>query len=335
MADVFLYNSGSLFQADQPADRSRRPDRPSPGRPTSIDMFKAVVTANGQIYGAPIQAAMGGGMLYNKKVYAELGLSVPKSWAEFMANNEKIKAGRQARRSSRPSRTPGPASSSSSATSSTCRPPCPASRSDYTANKAKFATTPAALKGFQHQATTCSRPATSTRTSAPRPSTTGCAWSPAGEGAHYPMLTFASRRHPARTTPDCRRRCRLLRACPATTPNANGVTAWMPAGHLHLQRAPSISTRPRSSSPSSPAKGAARRRRQGRRRHRPLSRQGLRAAGRRAAGRSPTCWTYFEQGRRRRAGARIPVADEGAVAGADHRRGRLGHPARRRWRRAL
>ena len=35
---------------------------------------------------------MGGGILYNKKIYDELGLSVPKSWAEFMANNEKIKA---------------------------------------------------------------------------------------------------------------------------------------------------------------------------------------------------------------------------------------------------
>ena len=35
---------------------------------------------------------MGGGVLYNKKIYADLGLSVPKSWAEFMANNEKIKA---------------------------------------------------------------------------------------------------------------------------------------------------------------------------------------------------------------------------------------------------
>ena len=35
---------------------------------------------------------MGGGILYNKKIYADLGLSVPKSWAEFMANNEKIKA---------------------------------------------------------------------------------------------------------------------------------------------------------------------------------------------------------------------------------------------------
>ena len=34
----------------------------------------------------------GGGILYNKKVYAELGLRVPKTWADFMANNAKIKA---------------------------------------------------------------------------------------------------------------------------------------------------------------------------------------------------------------------------------------------------
>ena len=35
---------------------------------------------------------MGGGILYNKNVYAKLGLTVPKSWAEFEANNDKIKA---------------------------------------------------------------------------------------------------------------------------------------------------------------------------------------------------------------------------------------------------
>ena len=36
--------------------------------------------------------AMGGGILYNKNVYEKLGLQVPKTWAEFMANNDKIKA---------------------------------------------------------------------------------------------------------------------------------------------------------------------------------------------------------------------------------------------------
>ena len=40
-------------------------------------------------------------------------------------------------------------------------------------------------------------------------------------------------------------------------------------------------------------------------------------------------------GRRHRPGARVPVADQGPGARADHRRSRLGHPPRRRWRRAL
>jgi len=37
-------------------------------------------------------ASQAGAIVYNKKVYADLGLSVPKDWAEFEANNEKIKA---------------------------------------------------------------------------------------------------------------------------------------------------------------------------------------------------------------------------------------------------
>ena len=58
-----------------------------------IDSFKPVVTApDGTVRGVPFGSAMGGGIYYNKKIYAELGLSVPKTWAEFMANNEKIKA---------------------------------------------------------------------------------------------------------------------------------------------------------------------------------------------------------------------------------------------------
>jgi raffinose/stachyose/melibiose transport system substrate-binding protein len=44
------------------------------------------------LYGAPITSSFGGGILYNKKVYEKLGLQVPKTWAEFMANNAKIKA---------------------------------------------------------------------------------------------------------------------------------------------------------------------------------------------------------------------------------------------------
>lgn len=91
MSDVFLYNPGSLFQALNP-DTNLQPvtDEPWVGQ-MSAEMKSVVSTGNGT-YGAPIGTTSSGGVLYNKKVYADLDLKVPSSWAEFRANNEKIKA---------------------------------------------------------------------------------------------------------------------------------------------------------------------------------------------------------------------------------------------------
>ena len=54
--------------------------------------FKPNVTAGSDAYGVPFGPALGGGVLYNWPVYAKLGLQIPKTWAQFMANNAKIKA---------------------------------------------------------------------------------------------------------------------------------------------------------------------------------------------------------------------------------------------------
>ena len=91
MADVFHYNSGSLFQALNP-DQNLVPltDEPWVGE-LSEDMKAVVSTPNGT-YGAPSGSTQAGGVIYNKKVYERLGLKVPTSWSEFVANNEKIKA---------------------------------------------------------------------------------------------------------------------------------------------------------------------------------------------------------------------------------------------------
>jgi len=51
------------------------------------------VSVGGKVYGQPIQDVSAvWGIAYNKKIFSQLGLSVPKNWADFMAVCEKIKA---------------------------------------------------------------------------------------------------------------------------------------------------------------------------------------------------------------------------------------------------
>lgn len=148
MSDVFYYNAGSLLQALHPTDTLV--DLSKEAFIANIDStFLSTVTQNGQIFGVPTGTAQGGGILYNSKVYKELGLSVPKTWAEFEANNEKIKAA---------GKTPVIATYGDTWTSQlfvladyyNVQQTVPNFAQDYTANKLKIATTPAAIAGFQY-----------------------------------------------------------------------------------------------------------------------------------------------------------------------------------------
>lgn len=147
MDDLLAYNSGSLLQALSPeenfVDLSKEPYMDN-----LLDSYKTTVTANGKIFGVPTGSTNVGGVLYNKKVYADLGLSIPKTWSEFMANSEKIKAA---------GKTAIIASYKTTWTSQlfvlgdfyNLQAQVPNFAKDYTANKAKYATTPAALRGFE------------------------------------------------------------------------------------------------------------------------------------------------------------------------------------------
>ncbi|GAA1448022.1 ABC transporter substrate-binding protein [Leifsonia poae] len=91
MDDVFLYNSGSLFQALHP-DTQLQPLTDEPWVKKITDDFKKTVSTDKATYGAPTGTSFDGGVMYNKKVYEKLGLTVPKTWDEFISNSEKIKA---------------------------------------------------------------------------------------------------------------------------------------------------------------------------------------------------------------------------------------------------
>jgi raffinose/stachyose/melibiose transport system substrate-binding protein len=91
MDDVFYYNDGSLLQALQPDQQLVDLSDQSWVKGLTKD-FKTVVSTSKGLYGAPVGTSFAGGVLYNKKVYTKLGLSVPTSWSEFMSNSKKIKA---------------------------------------------------------------------------------------------------------------------------------------------------------------------------------------------------------------------------------------------------
>lgn len=225
MDDIFWYNTGSLFQALHPADTLVDLTN-EPFIANIVDSFTPTVSQDGKIYGVPTGTAMGGGILYNKKIYAQLGLSMPKTWAEFEANNEKIKAAGIA---------PVAASYGDTWTSQlfvladyhNVQQADPNFAADYTANKAKYASTPAAMAGFTYLregfdkgwyqkdfATTKFDQALKLLAD--------------GEVAHYPMLTFVLSTI-ATNYPDKVNDIGFF-GLPGTDASKNGATIWMPAG---------------------------------------------------------------------------------------------------------
>lgn len=89
MEDIFLYNPGSLFVALEP-DQTLVDLSEEAWVDTLDNAFVQTVSTSEGMYGAPIGTSMGGGVLYNVKVYEELGLEVPQDWSQFMNNNQAI-----------------------------------------------------------------------------------------------------------------------------------------------------------------------------------------------------------------------------------------------------
>jgi len=224
MTDVFWYNSGSLLQALNPSetlvDLSGEPFMDN-----VVDSFLPTVTQNDGVFGVPSQTAMGGGILYNKRVYEDLGLSVPTTWAEFEANNEAIKEAGIA---------PVIATFGDTWTSQlfvladyyNVQAANPNFAAEYTANEAKYATVPEAMAGFTYLQEGYEKDwwqqdyATTTFEQ-------GLNMLAEGQGAHYPMLTFALSTI-ATNSPEQVNDIGFF-PVPGTDSAQNGATIWMPA----------------------------------------------------------------------------------------------------------
>ena len=188
-ADIIWYNTGSLLQALNPSE-TLVDISGEPFIENISEAFIPSVSSGDAVFGVPGGTAMGGGILYNKKVYADLGLEVPTTWEELAANNEAIKAAGIA---------PMGATFQDTWTSQllvladNCNVLAanPDFAEMYTANEAHYSDTPAALAGFERLQETYENDWWQEDFG----STTfsqGLAQLAQGEIAHFPMLTFAA-----------------------------------------------------------------------------------------------------------------------------------------------
>ncbi|WP_049575834.1 ABC transporter substrate-binding protein [Streptomyces sp. SBT349] len=225
MADVFQYNTGSLFQAINPG-QNLVPLTDEGWTGGLDDLFAPTVTADDEVYGAPFGSNMGGGVLYNRQVYADLGLEVPTTWDAFMANNEAISDAGIA---------PVIQTYQDTWTSQlfvladfhNVEAEEPGFAERYTANDAKYATTPAALRGFQHLQDTHDAGYLN-EDFASATYEDGLRMIGEGEGAHYPMLTNAIT--PVVEAVPAAEDDMGFFALPGEDAAMNGLTAWSPGG---------------------------------------------------------------------------------------------------------
>jgi raffinose/stachyose/melibiose transport system substrate-binding protein len=190
------------------------------------DSFKPQVSVGDEVYGIPVGTAFGGGVLYNKKIYDQLGLSVPKTWDDFLANSEKIKAAGIA---------PVIQTYQDTWTSQllvlgdfhNVAAANPSFADDYTSNKAHYSSTPEALAGFEHLQQVHEQ-GLANSDFASLTNAQGLQMLADGKGAQYPMLSAVIGGLQA-TSPDAINDIGFF-ALPGDDASTNGMTAWFPNG---------------------------------------------------------------------------------------------------------
>lgn len=91
MDDIMIYNSGALFKQLNPKEYFADLSDNANIMDKLDEAFAETVSIDGATYGVPLSSSQAGCILYNKAAYEELGLEVPHTWDEFLANCETIK----------------------------------------------------------------------------------------------------------------------------------------------------------------------------------------------------------------------------------------------------
>jgi raffinose/stachyose/melibiose transport system substrate-binding protein len=214
-----------LFQAINPTE-TLMPLTDLPAMDNVIDSFKPVVTGtDGNVYGVPNGPAMGGGIFYNRKIYEELGLSVPTTWDEFLANSQAATdAGYVGVYQSYGSTWTSQLFVLGDFFNVQAAEPDFAER--YTNNQAKYATSEAAMRGFSYNQQVFDAGLLNEDFGAAT-FEEGMEAVATGQAAHYPMLTFAIGQV-ATNFPDDLANLGFF-AQPGPSADSNGLTVWMPS----------------------------------------------------------------------------------------------------------
>ena len=224
MSDVFVYHSGSLLQALNPT-QTLVPLSDQPWADDIADPFIEATTIDGELYGAPVGSGQAGAVLYNKAVYEQLGLEIPQTWDEFMANNAVIAEQSEA--------APVIQTYGETWTSQlfvlgdfhNVLQENPNFAEEYTAGEVKYATSEAAIKGFEHQQAVHDAGYLN-EDFASATYADGVRMLAEGEGVHYPMLTSALIEL-ANSYPDAIEDIGVF-GMPGTDAATNGITIWTP-----------------------------------------------------------------------------------------------------------
>lgn len=221
--DLIFYNSGSLMKRLNPSEYFVDISTYENLMNRMEDTFKSSVTVDKAVYGIPQSASMGGGVLYNKEMYKKYGLKVPKTWDEFLQNCEVLKEAKE---------TAVIGTFGSSWTSQlvfladyyNITAEEPDFSKEFESGKAKYATTPIAVRSFEKYADIIPY---YNEDYAVATYDDGCVILAEGEGCHYFMQTQALSNIYSLYGKDVVDKIGFF-AVPGDDADKNGMTVWPP-----------------------------------------------------------------------------------------------------------